>query len=210
MRRVLFLLFIIPQFLEAQESSLKKIEAFTGISFSRPLGIHKEISFQSGIISELGLKYNIHLKGNNYISAGLVYSYSVYNIEGYFSKINSQDNFIITPDNVKVNTIVLAPISINVGYQKVFREKGLFGIESLASYNNKATRRYKVGASELEEKYKLNKKINLSVNGILGVILSAKRTLRLDLLLGASFTSVGANSDFHPFNCGIRFVGGIK
>ena len=106
MKRIFIGLLLFSVILSQAQNPFRKWEISAGIGFTRPLGTTETISFQSGTLIEIELVKNFLLNINNRIYFGIGSSYQNINIEGYFRKENENNIFIITPNEVKVNSLV--------------------------------------------------------------------------------------------------------
>lgn len=207
MQKIFFPLFFVFSIAKAQENTLKKFEKFAGISSSGFVGLKKEIWFQMGKFAEVGGKYNFYLSQENYISPKINFSYVVFAVEGYFVNQNQKDNFIITPPDVKANSLIFSPIGLGLEYQKVLK-RNIVGIGMMGIYTHNLKRKYKIGNSELEEKYFFNKKLNIGLNAVIGFLIPPAN-FHLDLVLGYLLTSMASNTQFTPFKAGIHLTHGL-
>ena len=132
---------------KAQENTLPVLEVTTGLSFTRPLGLPSNISYQSGNGLDLGIKFFFlqNKKGSGFIS--LRSTYQSLHVEGFFMNSNNQDSFSVTPANVKINYFIQVPISLDIGYQKDFK-KGIWGVGLMGIYLGSAERRFKIDNME--------------------------------------------------------------
>lgn len=208
MQRIFLPLLFVFAIANAQENRLKKVEIFAGLSSNGLVGLKNEISFQMGKLAEVGGKYNFYLGQLNYISSTLNFSYSVFDVEGYFINQNQKDNFITTPSDVKVNSLIFSPTSLGLGYQKVLK-KNIVGIDIRGVYSPSLKRKYKIGNNELEEKYYFNKKLNIGLEAVIGFLFPSNNNFHLDLFLGYLLTSMASNTQVTPLNAGLRLTQGL-
>ena len=129
MKRIFIWLFFLTAIQSQAQNPFRKWEISAGFGFSRPFGTTETISFQSGTLIEIELVKNILLKNNNRIYFGIGSSYQNINIEGYFRKQNENDIFLITPNDVKVNSLVWQPVYLKAGYGGLI--KNLFYSDSV-------------------------------------------------------------------------------
>lgn len=210
MKHLILFLVLIPALAWSQDRPFGSIEIFGGLSFNRPFGLESSISYQSGNAVEAGGRYNRNLGRRKALYLELGLSYVVYNIEGYFDRINGEDRFVRTPDNVKSNALQQTPVSLGVGIQKLTGESGVWALGLHALVTGSAERRYKIGNDVFEADYSFRRKLHFSVNGSLGLFFSSKSRARLDLVAGYVFTSYPGNNSFNPLKLGFRFGGALK
>ncbi len=211
MSKLLFLLFgvfYIHSSLPAQ-NYISPLEISVGLSFSRPLGINKNISYQSGNGLDLSLKYHF-LKGKTgYGFASLKSSYQLLHIEGYFKEGGNSDSFFITPSNVKTNFYILTPISLEIGYCKNLKTS-IIGVGLRSNFLGGAERNYKIDFAKYHEKYTFQKKLNYSIFGLFGLKIPNTETSRVDFIVNVFLTSLAKNMNFRPFSLSLNFTKGFS
>jgi hypothetical protein len=211
MTRVLFLLTaslfsLIP--VKAQDKTFPVLEVSTGLSFTRPLRLPSNISYQSGNGLDLGRKFFFlqNKKGSGFISFRS--TYQSLHVEGFFMGSNNQDSFSVTPANVKINYFIQVPISLDLGYQKNFK-KGIWGIGLKGIYLGSAERRFKIDITEDKEKYEFQQKVHVGIVGMFGLNLPGTKSSRIDFLTSYNITSMADNLNFHPLTLSLNFTKGL-
>jgi hypothetical protein len=207
-RCAILIVFFIPLFTKAQLNPLKKFELIAGISAGKPLGIDKDIFFQSGIKVNAGIRRNLRLPSNTYLVIGFMAADQLYYIEGYFIKTNEGDAFIRTSDNVKVNALDFSPLSLDIGIKK-FLKRIVAGGGLQTSYMDRVHRTFKVGSTEMKENFRLDRKFSLLLNGSIGFTPALMKSLRLELISSYSLTSLTRHANFNPFSIGLQLSVGL-
>ena len=209
MKRILICLLLLTSILSQAQNPFQKWEISAGIGFTRPLGTTEGISFQSGTLIELKLLKNFLLNNNNRIYFGIGSSYQNINIEGYFSKDNENDIFLITPNDVKVNSLVWQPVYLEAGYGGLIKKTLLFGLGTKLNFSTDLIRRFKVDDIKFEETYSFQKKINWGISGSMGFLLSDQSMSRLDFVIDYMLTTMAKNTGYHPLQIGFTYTRGL-
>ena len=209
MKRIFICLLLFPSILSMAQNPFRKWEISAGVGFTRPLGTTETISYQSGTLIELEVAKNILLKKNNRIYFVIGSSYQNINIEGYFIRENENDHFVITPGNVKVNSMVMQPVFLKAGYGSLIKNSIVFSLGMKLNYTNEINRRFKIDDIKFEETYSFQKKINWGASGSLGFLLSGLSKSRIDFTIDYMITSMANNTGFHPLQIGFRYTRGL-
>lgn len=191
-----------------QPPVVKQFEFYGGIGFCKPLRVPDSISFQSGSTVYLGGQVNFNINNNYYIFINANASHDVFNGEGYFINVENKDHFIITENNVKVNSLTLIPLSTGIGIKHSL-PKFTIGLSVNAVYNNKTRRFYKVAGEKIDETYSFENKWNLGISGLVGFYLSDKKSYRADFIANYYASSLASNTNFNPIKLGITLTRGF-
>jgi hypothetical protein len=209
MKRIFICLLLFSSLLSHAQNPFRKWEISAGVGFTRPLGTTELITFQSGTLIEMEFVKNFLLKNNNRIYFGIGSSYQNINIEGYFRKENENDIFLITPNNIKVNSLVWQPVYLKAGYGGLIKKSLVFGLGTKLNYSTDLIRRFKTDDIKFEETYSFQKKINWGASGSLGFLLSGQSKSRIDFTIDYMITSMANNTGFHPLQIGFRYTRGL-
>ena len=82
----------------------------------------------------------------------------------------------------------ITPISLDIGYQKLFK-KGVWGLGFSSNYLGNAERRFKINTDEHKEKYSFNQRFHFGFIGIFGLNQPGTKAYTIDFI----FTSMADN-----------------
>ncbi|WP_345257301.1 hypothetical protein [Flaviaesturariibacter amylovorans] len=191
------------------QSTLPKFDGFAGLLAGRALNISKDIYSSTGFGAEVGVRRNFSLGNGNCFVVGLTARNNSYHVEGYFERQNSDDLFLRTPDNVKVNRLEFTPVSIITGYRRSVGPKIVLGVDFQTSYVGRIDRNFKVGSDLKNEPFDLNNSLFFGLGALISLPVSTSSSWRYELFSDYSLSSYSSNRSFNPFSVGIRISRGF-
>jgi hypothetical protein len=116
----------------------------SAIATGLPSGIDRdgEFNYQSG----LGMSF--HLKPGIILQTGIVYQWSKFSMDGYFTVENNNTIFKQTPAHYKQHSLIIERINLPLKVKKVFDEQAATGVGIINSYIVSSASKYKIDDSK--------------------------------------------------------------